>query len=154
MKKHAKDDAWIEALKLRYQEIRKRLDEMCMNGRISEYVKCALIDMTKKVNTNIATKYDKIKEGVNTAMGGKVLDYEAKTILNTGIRQGREEGLEAGRLEGLEIGRQEGLEVGRQEGLEAGRLETVLELCRDGVIDISEAAHRLNMDEEELKKYL
>jgi hypothetical protein len=154
MKKHAKDDAWIKALKLRYLEIRKRLDEMCMNGRISEYVKCALIDMTKKVNTNIATKYDKIKEGVNTAMGGKVLDYEAKTILNTGIRQGREEGLEAGRLEGLEIGRQEGLEAGRQEGLEAGRLETVLELCRDGVIDISEAAHRLNMDDEELKKYL
>jgi hypothetical protein len=126
MKEHAEDAEWIKALALRYHEIRNRLDELCMNGRISEYVKCALIDMTKKVVTNVAVKFNSIKEGVNNAVGGKVLEYEAKTILKTGIRQGREE----------------------------GRLETVLELCRDGIINISEAARRLNMNEEELKKYL
>ena len=37
-------------------------------------------------------------------MGGRVLDYEAKDILNRGIEQGLEQGLEQGKKEGLEQG--------------------------------------------------
>lgn len=32
-------------------------------------------------------------------MGGKIIEYEAKTILNKGIAQGIEQGIEQGRLE-------------------------------------------------------
>ena len=46
------------------------------------------MDVTKR-----SKKYKKIKEGLGGIMGGKVLEYEAKTILRTGIEQGMEKAL-------------------------------------------------------------
>ncbi len=43
----------------------------------------------------IAQKYQKVRGGVEPIMGGKIIEYEAKTILNKGIEQG----IEKGRLE-------------------------------------------------------
>ena len=56
-------------------------------------------------------------------MGGKVLEYEAKTILNRGREEGRLVGRAEGREEGRLAGRAEGREEGRLEGKEEGRLE-------------------------------
>ena len=36
---------------------------------------------------NLAKKYENVKEGVKSVMGGQVLEYDAKTILNQGIEQ-------------------------------------------------------------------
>ena len=58
-------------------------------GEISEYMKCTISDMSNKVLEHIAVKYDSVKKGVQSVMGGKVLEYEAKTILNKGRRLGR-----------------------------------------------------------------
>ena len=41
---------------------------------------------------HLAKKYSNVKEGVGAIMGGKILDYEAKDILNKGRAEGREEG--------------------------------------------------------------
>lgn len=43
---------------------------------------------------HIAVKYDSVREGVKSVMGGKVLDYEAKTIRNEGVEEGIEKGIE------------------------------------------------------------
>lgn len=51
--------------------------------------------MSNKVAEHIAEKYDCVKEGVKFAMGGRVLEYEAKTIRNEGIREGIREGIKA-----------------------------------------------------------
>jgi len=59
-------------------------------------------------------------------MGGKVLEYEAKTILNKGISQ----------------------------GFSQGRIETYRELIHDGFITFAEAARRLHMEESELMDYV
>ena len=59
-------------------------------------------------------------------MRGKILEYEAKTILQRGIREGKIE----------------------------GKIEGYVELVRDGLLTVEEAAKRLGMKEEELKKYL
>ena len=67
-------------------------------------------------------------------MGGSVLEYEAKTILRQGIQQGLEQGLVNGRKE--------------------GQLSAYIELIKDGVITLSEAARRMDMSEEELSNYL
>lgn len=48
--------------------------------------------MSNKVLENIAQKHDKVKKGVLDVMGGKILEYEAKTILNEGKNEGRKEG--------------------------------------------------------------
>ncbi|MEY8515945.1 hypothetical protein AALC25_03255 [Lachnospiraceae bacterium 29-84] len=42
-------------------------------------------------------------------MGGKILEYEAKTIRNEALRQGREEGRRKGREEGRQRGIEEGI---------------------------------------------
>ena len=44
--------------------------------------------MSNKVLEHIAIKYDSVKEGVKAVMGGKVLEYEAKTIKREGIEEG------------------------------------------------------------------
>lgn len=94
--------------------------------------------MSNKVMEQIALKYAKVRKEVTSIMGGKILEYEAKTILQRGIQEGRLAGI------------QEGKKVGLQEG----RLKSYIELVKDGLLPIEEAAKRLNMKEEELKKYL
>ena len=55
--------------------------------------------MTKKVLESITAKYDKIREGVSSVMGGQVLEHEAKTIFREGKLEGRAEGRQEGRQE-------------------------------------------------------
>ncbi|MDY3021269.1 MAG: hypothetical protein SOS50_03715 [Oliverpabstia sp.] len=38
-------------------------------------------------------------------MGGKILEYEAKTILQRGIQEGRQAGIQEGKKVGLQEGR-------------------------------------------------
>lgn len=70
-----------------------RLEKLCRDGLLSEYEKCTIVDMSKRVLEQIASGYEKIREGVRTVMGGQILEYEAKTILNEGLEQGREQGI-------------------------------------------------------------
>ena len=46
-----------------------------------------------KVLEHIAKRYAAVRKGVKSIMGGKVLDYEAKTIRNEGVEEGIEEGI-------------------------------------------------------------
>ena len=75
-------------LKTEYKKIIERLDAMTEEGNISVYVKKTLLEMSGKVLENIARKYENVREGVKSVMGGKVLEYEAKTILRQGMREG------------------------------------------------------------------
>ena len=74
-----------------YVKIRYRLEELVMQGQISGYMKCTILDMSNRVLEQIARKYDNVREGVRGTMVGKVLEYEAKTILRRGISQGKKE---------------------------------------------------------------
>lgn len=93
----------LEELKAEYLDIVKRLNYLSENGSISAYTRKLLMEMSKKVLENIAQKFEHVKKGVGSIMGGKVLESEAKTILKEGWRQGREEG----RKEGENYGRME-----------------------------------------------
>lgn len=129
-----KDKEKLLSLLHEYADIKNRLDELARCGYISEYVKCTIIDMSKKVLEHIARKYTKVSEGVKSIMGGKVLEYEAKTILKKGIAQGLSQGLSQGRSQ--------------------GKLEMLIEMVRDGFISIPEAAKRLNLSIEEFQSHL
>lgn len=84
-----KDADRLNTLKKEYADILHRLEELLEAGEISEYTKCTLIDMSNKVLEHIARKYENIREGVKSVMGGKVLDYEAKRIKNEGKFEGK-----------------------------------------------------------------
>ncbi len=78
-------------LQLQYEflEIRSRLQNCCEQGLIDEYTRVTLIDMSKKViRSLLGDKYPKVRKGVEDAMGGQILEYEAKTILNRGKAEG------------------------------------------------------------------
>lgn len=133
-----------------FEDIRNRLEMLVDAEEIDEYTKCCLIDMTKKVVENLAAEYDKVKKGVCEAMGGRILDYEAKDIYNAG----KGAGLQLGRSEGLQLGRSEGLQLGRSEGLQLGAMNICISLIKDGIITLAEAVKRLGITEEELRAHM
>ena len=89
----------LELLKQEYEGIKNCLEEKTLNREIDEYTKCTIVDMSNKVLRHLAHKYENVKEGVGLVMGGRILDYEAKTIKSEGLREGRSEGLHEGRKE-------------------------------------------------------
>lgn len=85
-----------------FVSITKRLQESCESGVIEEYTKCMLFDMSKKVVRNLlGNKFPKVREEVENVFGGKVLEFEARTIKNQGKAEGRIEGKIEGRKEHL-----------------------------------------------------
>ena len=90
---YERDAEKLGELQEEYAQIRSMLEELAESREISEYVKCTIMDMTDKVPEHIAAKYRAVREGVKAVMGGKVLEYEAKTIKREGMAQGRENGI-------------------------------------------------------------
>ena len=82
----------LNVLKKEYQSISERLEQLLKQGEIDEYTKCTILDMSQKVLEHIAAKFDNVKKGVKSVMGGQILEYEAKTILNEGRILGIDEG--------------------------------------------------------------
>ena len=92
----------LNSLLKEYSTIRKRLDSLCEKGLMNEYTKQTIVAMTENVVNSLARKYEEIREGVKNCMGGKILEYEAKDILNKGKKEGFLIGHTEGRTEGIE----------------------------------------------------
>ena len=75
-----------EVLRSEASKIMEKLEQMAIKGDISEYVKCTVVDMTRKVVEKITAKYENVWKDVTFVMGGKVLEHEAKSILKDGLR--------------------------------------------------------------------
>lgn len=90
---YEKDEIKLRVLQKEYEQIKNKLEKLLHQGTISEYTRCTIIDMSNKVLEHIAMKYNSVKEGVKSVMGGKILEYEAKTIKKEGIEQGIEQGI-------------------------------------------------------------
>ena len=91
-KEYAENEEKLSALKAEYEKIKNRLEELAKSGMIDEYTRCTITDMSNKVLEHIAKNYKSVREGVKSVMGGKILDYEAKDILNRGKQEGKQEG--------------------------------------------------------------
>lgn len=89
----------LEMLKKEYADILHRLEAVVSVGRMNEFTKWCIIEMTRKVAENLAVNYEKVRKGVLDVMGGKILSYEAKEILFKGRQEGRQEGRREGRQE-------------------------------------------------------
>ena len=60
-------------------------------------------------------------------MGGKILEYEAKTIMNEGRTEGWRKGLAEGERKGLAEGERKGLAEGERKGLAEGQRKGLAE---------------------------
>ena len=97
------DQVRLEELKREFDGIHRRLENLADTGKINEYEKCTIMDMTGKVVSHLAFRYKRVREGVKSIMGGKVLEYEAKDILRRGIAEGRAAGITEGKSEGQNL---------------------------------------------------
>jgi hypothetical protein len=86
------DETKLEQLKDVYKGIRTRLDDLQQAGEIDGFMKKAIYAMINHVMALIAQKYENVRKGVEPIMGGKIIEYEAKDILNKGIEKGLEKG--------------------------------------------------------------
>ncbi len=136
-KKYEKNPEKLQELKKEYLYIREQLETLSKEGKITEYEKRTIMEMSQRVAAALARNYPQVKKGVDDVMGGKILEHEAKTILQRGIREGILEGKREGILEGKRAG-----------------IMVCMDLVKEGILSLADAARRLNMNEEELKTYL
>lgn len=78
-----------EELMQHYGDLMTRLDTSVQADDLNVYEKNTIIAMMKKIMKHLLKRYSKLEEGLGDIMGGKVLDYEAKDILNRGIEEGK-----------------------------------------------------------------
>lgn len=98
-----KDKGKLEILKGEYLHIRDCLDDLLRLGKITAYTRKIIMEMSEKVVENLAQKYENVRQGVKSVMGGQVLEHGAKTILREGWKLGRKKGEDFG----IEKGKQE-----------------------------------------------
>ena len=143
-----KNGSEIEVLRKEYAEICSRLEKICTAGEITEFVLRTILESSEMVLNQIARHYENVQKEVRSAMLGPAIQTKARTILDEGIRIGRDQGLEQGlaqgREQGLEQGlaqgREQGLEQGRAQGLTQGRSQVLVSLVKDGRLSVEEAA--------------
>ena len=125
-----KDEGARLVLRNAYQDLFQRLNLLEQGGEITEFTRQSLKAMIDKVAMFRAGKYAGVKKEVEEIMGGQILNYEAKDIRNSGIREGISIGKEAGRQEGISQG--ENL-LGRLVNLlvEKGRIDDVTRASTD-----------------------
>ena len=80
----------LNKLKEEYILMMEMLDEAVAEQKISTYYRRTIIDMSKKVLENIARQYENVRKGVETVMGGQVLEHEGKRIYNEGATDQKE----------------------------------------------------------------
>lgn len=90
------DEAKLGKLVDEYRRIRAKLEELQEAGDINVFMKNAICATIMHVLALIAENYQKVREGVEHIMGGKVIEYEAKTIRNEALDEGRNEGINIG----------------------------------------------------------
>ena len=96
----------LSRLIIEYNNIVERLEELNNVGVIDAYVMLAIKHMTKIVVRSLAVKYENVKKGVASGMGGEVIEFEAKRIRDAALEEGRlkaEAMLEEARAQGIVI---------------------------------------------------
>ena len=97
------------------------LDNLLLLGDIDALARKSLVELSAKVNHHLARNYAKVQKEAKNIMGGKVLDYEAKTIYMDG------------KNDGIALGMAQGVAQGMAQGVAQGRASLVLDMIKDGL---------------------
>ncbi len=122
----------LAKLKAEYQEILQRLDKMQQQGVIGAFDKQTIIELSGDVMKEIAQKYENVQKGVGDIMGGALIETEARTILNQGIKQGINQGIKQGIKQGIM--------QGKTQGIRETKKQTALRMLNMGKLTIEEIA--------------
>ena len=105
------------------------LDKLLLLGEIDVVARKSLVELSAKVNHHLARNYAKVQKEAKNIMGGKVLDYEAKTI----YMDGKNDGIALGMAKGVAQGMAKGVAQGMAKGVAQGRASLVLDMIKGGL---------------------
>jgi hypothetical protein len=108
----------LAELKAEYQDILSRLDKLEQEEIIGAFDKHTIIELSGDVIREIAQKYENVQKGIGGIMSGALLETEARTILNKGRDEGRNE----------------------------SKKETAIRMLQDGVLPIEKIAEYSGLD--------
>ena len=140
------DDAYNEFLnKVRamYSRMDDSVDERSDGSALLDlYASKLLRAMTHTVVNGLAKNYPKIQEGVNTVVGGRIIDTEATRILQEGIRRGERKGERKGKKEGAANAGKEIAERMVADGEPGDRISKYTRLGRKEIDSITQRLNR------------
>ena len=97
--KYEDNESELEKLKAEYKDFMKLLERAIKDGKIFVHDMLTILEMSKRVLENIAAKHKNIRKEVKKIMGGRIIDYEGRSIFYDGIAVGEKRGRIEGRRE-------------------------------------------------------
>ena len=125
--KYNRNERELEKLKQEYQEIVSGLDELERREVIGAFDRRTIIEISGDVLREITKKYENVQKGVGEIMGGALLETEARTILNQGKSQGKNEANRATALRMLKRGKLTLEEIAEYSGLSISEVKALAE---------------------------
>ncbi|MCC8051327.1 MAG: hypothetical protein LIP10_11835 [Clostridiales bacterium] len=83
------DEEQLETIKADYRRMQEHLTRLADKGELSEFYRHTILYLCNVVLENLARPYENVVKGVQEVMGGKVIETEAKRILNQGRQEER-----------------------------------------------------------------
>ena len=117
----------LAELKAEYRNILERLNKLEQEGIIGAIDKCTIIELSRDVIREIAQKYEKVQKGIGGMMSGALLETEARTILNRGKDEGRNQTKKETALRMLQDGELPIDKIAKYSGLNIAEVELLAE---------------------------
>ena len=89
----------LQSLLQEYADIRVQLGKT-LYGEMESVLYADMVKLIMKIADYIIESEEKVKKGVNNAMGGEILELESERLMRIGKAEGRAEGRTQGRAEG------------------------------------------------------
>ena len=110
-----------------YRSILERLDKLEQEGIIGAFDKRTIIELSGDVIREIAQKYENVQKGIGGMMSGALLETEARTILNRGKDEGRNQTKKETALRMLQDGELPIDKIAKYSGLNIAEVELLAE---------------------------
>ena len=117
----------LAELKAEYRSVLERLDQLEQEGIIGAFDKRTIIELSGDVIREIAQKYENVQKGIGGMMSGALLETEARTILNRGKDEGRNQTKKETALRMLQDGELPIDKIAKYSGLDIAEVELLAE---------------------------
>ena len=126
-KVYNRNEQRLAELKAEYRSILERLDKLEQEGIIGAFDKRTIIELSGDVIREIAQKYENVQKGIGGMMSGALLETEARTILNRGKDEGRNQTKKETALRMLQDGELPIDKIAKYSGLNIAEVELLAE---------------------------
>ena len=93
LKEIANNTEKVQSLLQEYTDIRIRLEKV-LYDEAKSVLYADMVKLIVKISDHILKSEEAVKKGVNSAMGGKVLELESERLMRVGKAEGRAEAVE------------------------------------------------------------